>query len=179
MKDIRSTVMQLSGRWGNEYYNILCLAVEAAQSAPPDDFQMKRIWSEVRAKCGKSTDSISRALSRAALDIWQRGNREKLSEIFDRKLTQAPTPKELICVLADYLRPRVEYRCWSVGFGSEFGIQASDDFGAKLMTAPFTKNKALVETLVSALNVSQKPLEEFRMEFLTGEIPGVLTQEPS
>ena len=47
------------------------------------------------------------------------------------------------------------------------------------MTAPFTKNKALVETLVSALNVSQKPLEEFRMEFLTGEIPGVLTQEPS
>ena len=29
MKDIRSTIMQLSGRWGNEYYNILCLAVEA------------------------------------------------------------------------------------------------------------------------------------------------------
>ena len=30
MKDVRSTVMQLSGRWGNTCYNMLCLAVEAA-----------------------------------------------------------------------------------------------------------------------------------------------------
>lgn len=43
MKDVRSTVMQLSGRWGNTCYNMLCLAVEAARGLPREEFQMKRI----------------------------------------------------------------------------------------------------------------------------------------
>ena len=42
MKDVRSTVMQLSGRWGNTCYNMLCLAVEAARGLPREEFQMKR-----------------------------------------------------------------------------------------------------------------------------------------
>ena len=37
MKDIRSTVMQLSGRWGNTCYATLCLAVEAALDLPYGD----------------------------------------------------------------------------------------------------------------------------------------------
>ena len=41
MKDIRSTVMQLSGRWGNTCYATLCLAVEAALDLPYGDVQMK------------------------------------------------------------------------------------------------------------------------------------------
>lgn len=39
MKDVRSTVMQLSGRWGNTCYNMLCLAVEAARGLPREEFQ--------------------------------------------------------------------------------------------------------------------------------------------
>ena len=38
MKDVRSTVMQLSGRWGNTCYNMLCLAVEAAKGLPREEF---------------------------------------------------------------------------------------------------------------------------------------------
>ena len=76
MKDVRSTVMQLSGRWGNTCYNMLCLAVEAAKGLPREEFQMKRIWSAVREATGKSPETISRALTRAATDIWERGNRE-------------------------------------------------------------------------------------------------------
>ena len=41
MKDIRSTVMQLSGRWGNTSYATLCLPVEAALDLPYGDVQMK------------------------------------------------------------------------------------------------------------------------------------------
>ena len=52
MKDVRSTVMQLSGRWGNTCYNMLCLAVEAARGLPREEFQMKRSWSAVREATG-------------------------------------------------------------------------------------------------------------------------------
>ena len=45
MKDVRSTVMQLSGRWGNTCYATLCLAVEAALDLPYGDVQMKHLWS--------------------------------------------------------------------------------------------------------------------------------------
>ena len=173
MKDIRSTVMQLSGRLGNACYDTLCLAIEAAQSVPPEEFQMKRIWSEVRNRTGKSTNAISRALARAANDIWERGNRALLCEIFGRKLVEAPTSKELVLVLAEYLRPRVAYQCWAAGLVYEFGIQASDDYGARLVTAPFTRSRAGAERLVAMLNESQLPLDEFRIRFLTGELPGL------
>ena len=176
MKDVRSTVMQLSGRWGNECYQILCLAVEAARNLPPDDLQMKRVWSEVKNQSGKSTAAISRALSRAAADIWQRGNREKLSEIFGKTLQTPPTAKELVCALAEYLRPRAEYRCWSAQADGTFGIMANDDYGQSIITAPFTKNRAFAQALADALNAEQRPLDTFRTQFLTGEIPGVLTE---
>ena len=48
MKDVRSTVMQLSGRWGNTCYNMLCLAIEAVKDLPRDDFQMKRVWAVIQ-----------------------------------------------------------------------------------------------------------------------------------
>ena len=179
MKDVRSTVMQLSGHWGNEYYHILCLAVEAARNLPPDDFQMKRVWSEVKNQSGKSTAAISRALSRAAVDIWQRGNREKLSEIFGKTLQTPPTAKELVCALTEYLRPRAEYRCWSVQTDGAFGLTANDDYGRSVITAPFTKNRTLAQALADALNAEQRPLDTFRTQFLTGEIPGILPDDNS
>lgn len=65
MKDIRSTVMQLSGRWGNTCYATLCLAVEAALDLPYGDVQMKHLWSAIHERTGKSPQAISRALARA------------------------------------------------------------------------------------------------------------------
>ena len=81
MKDIRSTVMQLSGRWGNTCYATLCLAVEAALDLPYGDVQMKHLWSAIHERTGKSPQAISRALARAAADVWERGNRELLEAI--------------------------------------------------------------------------------------------------
>ena len=91
MKDIRSTVMQLSGRWGNTCYATLCLA---------GDVQMKHLWSAIHERTGKSPQAISRALARAAADVWERGNQELLEAIFARTLKKAPTAKELVFTLA-------------------------------------------------------------------------------
>ena len=100
MKDIRSTVMQLSGRWGNTCYATLCLAVEAALDLPYGDVQMKHLWSAIHERTGKSPQAISRALARAAADVWERGNQELLEAIFARTLKKAPTAKELVFTLS-------------------------------------------------------------------------------
>lgn len=176
MKDVRSTVMQLSGRWGNTCYNTLCLAVEAARDLPYGEFQMKHVWSAVRDISGKSPESISRALARAATDIWERGNRELLSSIFARTLTKAPTAKELVCMLAEYVRPALDYRCFAEPRSGEFGLLVKDGYEPILMTAPFSANRSFVEKLAAQLSVQQRPLETFRMQFLTGQIPGVLPE---
>ena len=54
MKDIRSTVMQLSGRWGNTCYATLCLAVEATLDLPYGDVQMKHLWRIFRSGSSKA-----------------------------------------------------------------------------------------------------------------------------
>ena len=108
MKDIRSTVMQLSGRWGNTCYATLCLAVEAALDLPYGDVQMKHLWSAIHERTGKSPQAISRALARAAADVWERGNQELLEAIFARTLKKAPTAKELVFTLAEYVRPQLD-----------------------------------------------------------------------
>ena len=66
MKDIRSTVMQLSGRWGSTCCATLCFwLVEAALDLPYGDVQMKHLWSAIHERTGKSPQAISRALARA------------------------------------------------------------------------------------------------------------------
>ena len=163
MKDVRSTVMQLSGRWGNTCYNMLCLAVEAAKDVPREEFQMKRIWSAVRKETGKSPESISRALARAGADIWERGNRELLMVIFARTLTKA-----------EYVQPSLHYRCFSEPRSGEYGLLVHRDDEPIAMTAPFSRSRAAVEKLAAQLTVQQRPFAEFRLQFLSGEIPGVL-----
>ena len=98
MKDVRSTVMQLSGRWGNTCYNMLCLAVEAAKGLPREEFQMKRIWSAVREATGKARRRSPRAPTRAATDIWERGNRELLMAIFCPDADKSAGQPRRLCI---------------------------------------------------------------------------------
>ena len=174
MKDVRSTVMQLSGRWGNSCYEVLCLAVEAARDMPREQLQMKCVWDRVRERTGKRPEAISRALARAASDIWERGSRELLTTIFGHPLAKAPTSKELVFTLSEYVRPKLEYCCWTARSTLEHGIFVKDGAELRLVTEPFSTNLAFVDALIAQLNAEQRPLETFRMQFLTGEIPGVL-----
>lgn len=174
MKDVRTTVMQLSGRWGNRCYIVLCLAVDAALELPCDDMQMKSVLLAVSKQNGRSPEANSRALSRVAHDIWDRGNRELLTEIFGRKLDRAPTSKELLYVLTDYVRPEIHYCCWKSEASNSFGIVVEADGEAQLITEPFSSNEAFVRLLARRLSVQQKPADLFWMQYLSGKIPGVL-----
>ena len=185
MKDIRSTVMQLSGRWGNTCYATLCLAVEAALDLPYGDVQMKHLWSAIHERTGKSPQAISRAVAAcllcAAMMFWTDEYREDnfpelLEAIFARTLKKAPTAKELVFTLAEYVRPQLDFRCFAEPKSGEFGIVVRENYEPVLMTAPFSENRAFVEQLAARLTVRQPSLKTFRRQFLTGEIPGVLPE---
>lgn len=174
MKDVRSIVMQLSGRWGNKCYIVLCLAVEAALDLPRDDVQLKSVLLAVSKQNGRSPEANSRALARAAHDIWDRGNLELLTQIFGRTPKRAPSSKELLYVLTDYVRPEIHYRCWKSETADAFGIAIEEDGEPRLITEPFSSDEAFVRLLARRLSVQQKPADLFWIQYLSGKIPGVL-----
>ena len=109
--------------------------------------------------------------------IWERGNRELLMAIFARTLTKAPTAKALVYTLAEYVKPSLDYRCFSEPRSGQYGLLVRLDREPVAMTAPFSANRADVEKLAAQLTVQQRPLAEFRLQFLSGEIPGVLPEQ--
>ena len=94
--------------------------------------------------------------------------------IFGRTLTRAPTAKELVYTLAEYVQPTLDYRCFYEPRAGEFGLLVRKDSVPVIMTAPFSKSRRVVEKLAAQLTVQQRPLADFRVQFLSGEIPGVL-----
>ena len=171
MKDIRETVRQLAGRWSNKCYAVLCLAVESALELPHDDLQLKEVLLAVSKQNGNTPEANSRALARSAQDIWERGDHAFLEEIFARKLENAPSSKELLCVLTDYIRPTLSYRCWESDDHSAFGLVATEDDALRLVTEPFSTDADFVRALARRLSIQQRPVDTFRLEFLTGQIP--------
>ena len=81
-------MIELSGRCNKSCYRVLCLAVDAARGCLPGELKMCAVCAMVQTRTGMSAEAVSKALSRVAADIWDYGNRDKL------------TPKELIFVLA-------------------------------------------------------------------------------
>lgn len=170
MKDIRETVRKLAGRWSNKCYAVLCLAVENALELPHDDLQLKVVLLAVSKQNGHNPEANSRALARAAQDIWERGDHAFLEEIFARKLENAPSAKELLCMLTEYIRPTLSYRCWESDDHRTFGIVATEDSVLRLVTEPFSEDADFVRALARRLSIQQQPVDIFRTEFLTGQI---------
>ena len=171
MKDIRQTVRRLAGRWSNKCYAVLCLAVEAALDLPCDELQLKVVLLAVCKQNGNAPDANSRALARAAQDIWERGDRAFLAEVFGRQPECAPSSKELLCALLTYIRPSVSYRCWEADDRGMFGLVAAEDGVPRLATEPFSDDADFVRQLARRLSVRQEPIDTFRLEYLTGRIP--------
>ena len=97
--------------------------------------------------------------------------------IFARTLTKAPTAKALVYTLAEYVKPSLDYRCFSEPRSGQYGLLVRLDREPVAMTAPFSANRADVEKLAAQLTVQQRPLAEFRLQFLSGEIHGVLPEQ--
>ena len=103
MKEVKKLVTQISGRRGKECYYILCCAVDIALSYQPVEPQMKLICTSIKDRTGKDYKAVVKSLSRAVDDIWDHGDRQKLCEIYGRTLLEKPTPKDIVCVLAQHL----------------------------------------------------------------------------
>ena len=98
MKDVQNAVYSIVETRGKECYCILCHAIDVAIEHQPNMPRMQVICNEVRIRTGKRTnEAISRALNRAAKDIWQNGRRRELRAYW---IEEPPTAKELISLIS-------------------------------------------------------------------------------
>lgn len=98
MKDVQNAVYSIVEIRGKECYCILCHAIDVAIEHQPNMPKMQVICNEVRIRTGKRTnEAISRALNRAAKDIWQNGRRRELRAYW---IEDPPTAKELISLIS-------------------------------------------------------------------------------
>ena len=105
MNKIRQTIRSISGHNNQMCYIELQYAVQIVLERLPEYPQMKEIQREVIRRTGKKAtpDAVSKAISRAARDIWDYGDRSQLEQIFHRPLWEQPSPKSMVFTLAEYL----------------------------------------------------------------------------
>ena len=103
MKQIKRVVTKISGHRGRECYYTLCCAINAAIRYQPDEPLMKVLCSDIHTWTRKDCKSIQRNLCRAVDDIWEFGDREELNNLYGHVVLEKPTPKDLICVVAEYI----------------------------------------------------------------------------
>ena len=101
MTDVQNAIYSIVETRGKECYCILCHAIDIAIEHQPDILRMQVLCDEVCMRTGKRTTSaVSKALNRAATDIWQNGKRDKLREYW---IEDAPTAKELVLLISSKL----------------------------------------------------------------------------
>ena len=182
MREIKEIIARVGGHRNRECYAILSYAVEAAWSYQPQEPKMETIEADVvqMLEHRKGVAAVSRALSRAAADIWEYGDRRALKQIWGGPLREQPTPKELVFRMAEYLwnhgpvrsRPReVRYRRWKSLMGTGYGVTAClRDPLFRVVTCPVCKDVKTADRLVRQLNERQMPLSEFEELYLTGRL---------
>ena len=98
MKDVQNAIYSIVETRGKDCYCILCHAIDVAIAYQPNMPKMQVICNEVRIRTGKRTnEAVSRALNRAAKDIWQNGRRRELRAYC---IEDPPTAKELISLIS-------------------------------------------------------------------------------
>ena len=182
MKEIKRLIAQISGHRNRECYLVLACAVEAALSDQPQEPKMETIVKRTAVLLGgrKNPAAVSRALSRVAEDIWERGNRPALSRLFGYQLQEPPAPKELVFRLAEYLwtrekhrapRRQVNYQVVRDLSGEGYGITATLQSPAySAATSAFCPDRETADRLVRRLNAEQLPLPEFEELYLSGTL---------
>lgn len=128
-EDILRTVEKISGKLSRDCYYDLCCLVKAAIPRMPGTFSMETLYPEAQRYSEKEKDTLAKALSRAAEDIWDCGDRAELQKLFQRVLREKPTPKDLVRVLAlsiwrrrKAVRPQVRYQVLETRHPRRFGF---------------------------------------------------------
>ena len=102
---IRQIVQEIGGKTQRKCYTMLHHAVQLSLKAYPQRLQMKVIKLEIIQQTGESVipDAASRALARAADDIWNSGCRDKLEALYGHPLSEKPTPLSIIYAISDHI----------------------------------------------------------------------------
>ena len=103
MTETKRLITALSGHRGNRCYEYLCYAVYIACTFQPREPSMQTICLKVSEITESSPQAVSKALSRAAADIWDNGKRDVLDKICGHTFLEKPSPKDLIYILSQYL----------------------------------------------------------------------------
>lgn len=143
----------------------------------PGTFSMETLYPEAQRYSEKEKDTLAKALSRAAEDIWDCGDRAELQKLFQRVLREKPTPKDLVRVLAlsvwrrrKAVRPQVRYQVLETRHPRRFGFSGESwEPERHLVVLLPGREQAEVEQLVRRLNQRQIPIQEAEERFLNGE----------
>lgn len=186
-EDILRTVEKISGKLSRDCYYDLCCLVKAAIPRMPGTFSMETLYPEAQRYSEKEKDTLAKALSRAAEDIWDCGDRAELQKLFQRVLREKPTPKDLVRVLAlsvwrrrKAVRPQVRYQVLETRHPRRFGFSGESwEPERHLVVLLPGREQAEVEQLVRRLNQRQIPIQEAEERFLNGEdlLPVLWTEE--
>lgn len=176
-EDILRTVEKISGKLSRDCYYDLCCLVKAAIPRMPGTFSMETLYPEAQRYSEKEKDTLAKALSRAAEDIWDCGDRAELQKLFQRVLREKPTPKDLVRVLAlsiwrrrKAVRPQVRYQVLETRHPRRFGFSGESwEPERHLVVLLPGREQAEVEQLVRRLNQRQIPIQEAEERFLNGE----------
>lgn len=164
-EDILRTVEKISGKLSRDCYYDLCCLVKAAIPRMPGTFSMETLYPEAQRYSEKEKDTLAKALSRAAEDIWDCGDRAELQKLFQRVLREKPTPKDLVRVLAlsiwrrrKAVRPQVRYQVLETRHPRRFGFSGESwEPERHLVVLLPGREQAEVEQLVRRLNQRQDP----------------------
>ena len=161
-EDILRTVEKISGKLSRDCYYDLCCLVKAAIPRMPGTFSMETLYPEAQRYSEKEKDTLAKALSRAAEDIWDCGDRAELQKLFQRVLREKPTPKAV--------RPQVRYQVLETRHPRRFGFSGESwEPERHLVVLLPGREQAEVEQLVRRLNQRQIPIQEAEERFLNGE----------
>ena len=105
MAVVRQIVQGIGGHTERKCYTMLHHAIYLSLASYPQRLQMKVIKREVIRQVGEPIipDAASRALARAADDIWNCGCRDKLEALYGHPLSEKPSPLSIIYAISDHI----------------------------------------------------------------------------
>ena len=95
MKEVSQIVAGFSGQHWKSGHTMLCMILEAALAAMPEERAMGELCREVSRTCRKTEEAVYKAAARAVRDIWEYGDDRFWSRPLVIGFWKNPHPKSL------------------------------------------------------------------------------------
>ena len=166
-------LLSISGRRNLTCYDALRHGIDISLEHHPTQLQMKVLEREVALRMDKDLkpSSASRAMSRAALDIWDHGCRRNLEEIYGHPLRERPTAQSIIYTVSDYAASSVSYELVPMHSSRRRHTIVGCDGEQSVAVPVISDDEEKLKQVISTLNARQVPLETFLELFFEGHLP--------